>query len=275
MAQDNTIPHGKPGIASFESESWGNKNEPLFGDGITRTVSRSVTAGADLDLPLYSVISLIGGVIALAISGTAAGSASGTLTIANAVPADDDVFTINGQAYTFQSTLSTGPTVAYEVKVGADIAATRANLIAAINGTGTEGTEYSVGTVQNPDVYAAAGSAGVTTIIARDAGDEGNAITLTKTFATGANGSVSGATLTGGDDDEDIRPYGVLAAPIVMTNGDTMDVPIYVDGHWDQDALTWDATYVTDEQKQRAFEGSVNPGILVSKRKYNSDGIPA
>lgn len=274
MAQDNTIPHGKPGIASFESETWGNKGEPRFGDGPARTVTREVLAGADLDLPLYSVVSIIAGVLALAVLGSAAGAAVGTATMSTAVPAAGDKFTINGVDYVFRSTFSTGPTVAYEVKIGADIAATRANLIAAINGTGTEGTEYSVGTVTNEVVYASAGAAGVTNIIARDAGDEGNAITLAKTFATGANGAVSGATLSGGDDDEDIRPYGILAAPVVMTNGESMSVPIYVDGHWNQDALTWDATYATDASKQRAFEGSVNPGILISKPKYNSDGIP-
>lgn len=274
MAQDNTIPHGKPGIASFESETWGGAGEPRFGDGIARTVTRTVSAGADLDLPIYSVVSILAGVLALAISGTAAGSASGTATMSTAVPAAGDTFTIAGQAYTFKTALSTGPTVAYEVLIGADIAATRANLIAAINGAAGEGTLYSTGTEQNPSVSAVAAGAGVTTIIARDAGDEGNAITLAKVFATGANGAVSGATLTGGDDDEDIRPWGILAAPIVMTNGQSMSVPLYVDGHWNMDALHWDATYVSDAQKERAFEGSVNPGILISKPKYNDGGVP-
>lgn len=271
MALDNTIPHGKPGIASFETESYGGSGEPLFGDGITRTISRSVTAAADLDLPIYSVVSLLGGVLALAISGTAAGAASGTVTIANAVPADGDNFVIAGVTYTFKAT----PAAAYDVDIGADIATTRANLIAAINGTGTPGpTTYFAGTEMNPDVYATAGAAGVTNIIARTPGDEGNAITLAKTFATGANGSVSAATLADGSDEADVRPYGITAAPIVMLNGETMDVPIYVSGHFNQNALTFDATFVTDEQKQRAFEGSLNPMIHISKPKYDDANFP-
>lgn len=268
MAQDNTIPHGKPGIASFESETWGNKGEPRFGDGIARTVARTVSAGADLDLPIYSVVSIIAGVLALAVSGTAAGSASGTITLSVAVPSADETVTIDGRVYTFKAAVTT---VADEVLIGADLTATAANLASAINATAADsGVKFGSLTTANVDVRATS-SAGVVTVIARDAGDEGNAITLAE---TGANIAVSGATLTGGDDDEDIRPYGILAAPIVMTNGQSMSVPLYVDGHWNMDALNWDATYVTDEQKQRAFEGSVNPGILISKPLYNSDGIP-
>lgn len=270
MALDNVIPHGKPGIASFETESYGNSGEPLFGDGITRTVSRTVSAAADLDLPIYSVVSLLGGVLALAISGAAAGAASGTVTIANAVPVDGDEFVIAGVTYTFMAT----PAAAYDVDIGADIATTRANLIAAINGTGTPGTEYFAGTEQNPDVYATAGAAGVTNIIARVPGDEGNAITLAKTFATGANGSVSAATLANGSDEADIRPYGITAAPIVMANGESMDVPIYVSGHFNMNALNFDATFVTDEQKMLAFEGSLNPMIHISKPKYSDENFP-
>lgn len=269
MAQDNTIPHGKPGIASFESETWGNKGEPRFGDGIARTVTRTISAGANLDLPIYSVVSIIAGVLALAVSGTAAGSASGTVTFSTAVPSANDTVTINGRVYTFKAAVTT---TADEVLIGATLAETATNLAAAINATAASaGVLFGSETTENEDVRATAATT-ITTIIARDAGDEGNAITLAK---SGTNIAVSAATLSGGDDDEDIRPYGILAAPVVMDSGDSMSVPLYVDGHWNMDALNWDSTYVTDEQKERAFEGSVNPGILISKPKYNSDGIPA
>ena len=65
----------------------------------------------------------------------------------------------------------------------------------------------------------------------------------------------------------------VLAEPISMAAGDTMTVPVYRTGHFNMDALTWDASYTTDDQKATAFEGSVSPGIFVSKPKHNSDAI--
>lgn len=112
-------------------------------------------------------------------------SASGTLTIANAVPVAGDKFTIAGNDLTFSAD-GAGP---MEVEIGADIAATRTNLVNAINDLTT-----ALG------VHATAGGAGVTNVLANAPGSVGNAITLAKTFTTGANGTVSGATLTGGTD---------------------------------------------------------------------------
>jgi hypothetical protein len=271
MAQDYTIPHGKPGIASFESESLGNKGEPRFGEGPAHTVVRTVTAAADLDLSIYSVVSLINGVLRLATVGTVSGAATGTVTFTSTGPSNDDTVVIGGVTYTFKTALSTGPTVANQVLIHATPTNQAANLAAAINAGAGEGTAYSVGTVLNPTVSATS-SAGVVTLLARDPGDEGNAIVLTE---DADNTAVSGSgVLSGGDDDADNKPYGILASPVVMTNGQSMDVALYVSGHWNMDALNWDATYVTDASKQAAFEGSLNPMILVSKPKYNSDGIP-
>jgi len=269
MAQDTTLGHGAPGIASFATQSYGGPGEPRYGEGVPTTTHETVSAGADLDLPIYSVVTVIAGVLSLApLPGVAQGAATGSLTMANAVPVDGDKFTINGQDYTFRGT----PDDAYEVDIGADIAATRANLIAAINGEAGEGTAYGEGTVANPDVYAVAGSTGVTTLYARDPGDEGNSITLAKTFATGANGSVSGANMTGGADDADALPFGILAHPVVMTNGQEMSVAFYREGHWDMDQLNWSAGW-TDDQKRHAFEGSRSPNIFISKKKFNNDQI--
>lgn len=273
MAQDTTLPQGTPGIAAFRTESFGGPREPRFGDAPARTTTHSVTAVGALDLPLYSVVSVIAGVLALAApAGAAQGAAVGTFTMANAVPAVADLLSINGVNYVFRAVFSAGPTVPNEVKIGADIAATRANLINAINGTGVAGTDYSIGTVANPVVNATAGAAGVTNIIADDPGDEGNSITLAKTFATGANGTVSGATLTGGSDDPDALPYGILAAPVIMDNGQTMSVPIYRSGHWNIDSLHW-ATGWSDAAKLTAFENSRSPMILLGKGQYNDDQI--
>lgn len=59
MAQDNTIPLGKPGIASFESESWGNAGELLYGDTPQIvTTEKVVTSAGALDLPLGAVVAI-------------------------------------------------------------------------------------------------------------------------------------------------------------------------------------------------------------------------
>lgn len=144
MAQDNTIPLGKPGIASFESESWGNHAELLFGDTpAVATQVKTVLAGGAIDFPLGQVVNI---------------AANGTIT-----------------------------------------------------------------------------AAAVTT-------------------------GVSNATH-------------ILAAPLVMANGESFSAPFYVAGHFRQQALTFAASFNTDALKQNAFKGSDTPMILISKAKYVDDAI--
>lgn len=112
-------------------------------------------------------------------------AATGTLTLATAVPVAGDKFTIAGIDLTF----SADGLGAMEVAIGADIAAARTNLVNAIN-------ELTLVL----GVSATAGGAGVATLTATEPGTGGNAITLAKTFVTPANGTVSGATMTGGAD---------------------------------------------------------------------------
>ncbi len=144
MAQDNTIPLGKPGIASFESETYGNAAELLFGDtpAVVTDVA-TVTAGANIDFPLGQVVNI---------------ASNGTIT-------------------------------------------------KAVVASGTS---------------------------------NGNAI---------------------------------LAAPIVMANGQSMSVPIYKAGHFRQQALTFEGTFTTDALKKAAVPGL--PMVLISKAKYTDDLFPA
>lgn len=65
----------------------------------------------------------------------------------------------------------------------------------------------------------------------------------------------------------------IAAATIVIPDGETKTVPVYVAGHFNMDALNWASTYDTDAKKAAAFQGSVSPTILVSKSKFNSDAI--
>lgn len=268
MAQENTIAAGAPGIASFAQESWGGPAEPRFGDGIARTTTHDVIASGDLDLPLYSVVAMTAaGVLALAnLEGGAAGSSTGTITVSSTGPSNDETFTINGRVYTFKTTL-TG--AADEVKISTTPATQATYIAEAVNAGDNEGTDYGTGTERNADVLATVSGA-VVTLVARDPGTEGDAITLAK---SATNVAVSGAVLSGGDDDPDTKPFGILAAPVVLADGDSMSVPIYRDGHWNMDALNWHASYNTDASKKVAFEGSRSPGILVSKKKFSDDTI--
>lgn len=68
-------------------------------------------------------------------------------------------------------------------------------------------------------------------------------------------------------------PTGILTAPVVLTAGQSTTVDLYRSGHWNMDALEWDATYDTDAKKKAAFEGSISPTIFVSKPKHSPDAI--
>lgn len=102
-------------------------------------------------------------------------AATGTLTF-SADPAATDVVTVAGVAYTYVAT----PATANDIDVGATRAASIANLVAAINGSGSaSATTYGDGTVANPHVTAVDNGDNTVTITARVAGSIGNFITTT------------------------------------------------------------------------------------------------
>ncbi|UBM12758.1 hypothetical protein [Cupriavidus metallidurans] len=106
--------------------------------------------------------------------------ASGTVTFATNPTADKTII-INGKVMTFKA----APAADGEVKLGADVGATTANLAAALNASSNTAVAQAT--------YSAA--AGVLTVTSTDYGVSGNAFTL----AVGTSGAtVSGATLTGG-----------------------------------------------------------------------------
>jgi hypothetical protein len=110
--------------------------------------------------------------------------ASATATLGSN-PIATDAVTIGGQAFTFQAG---NPTTVYQVKIGATIAESAANLAKAIN---LSGIQAALG-----GVFATVNEAGtIVTVKASDPGTAPNAITFTK---TGTSITVSGATLLGG-----------------------------------------------------------------------------
>lgn len=125
---------------------------------------------------------------------TNAGAAgTGTLTSTGVAPTDGDVVTIGGVTYTAKTALSTAPTIANQVLIGASAATFLTNLGAAINGSAGVGTTYSYGTVANPDVVA--GTITATTVALSSRNNSYINAPTTKTAVTLSFGAV---TLTGG-----------------------------------------------------------------------------
>jgi len=102
--------------------------------------------------------------------------AQGTLTIAEPITTTDQ-FTIGDIEYTMLTT----PIAAYDIALGADEAASKVNIVAAINASGTPGTEYFAGTLANPLVSAATFAGDDCVLTARLAGTAGNSIVSAET----------------------------------------------------------------------------------------------
>ena len=115
--------------------------------------------------------------------------AVGTLTV-DTLPTAADTFTIGSKVYTL---LASGANEDGEVNVGADLAAAKLNIVAAINGTDGWNNPH-------PNVSASAFATHVTTITARIPGTLGAAISMTETFTAASNifGAVSGGAFARG-----------------------------------------------------------------------------
>lgn len=118
-------------------------------------------------------------------------AALGTLTFAGNA-ADGETVTIGATVYTWETGALDAP---FKVKVGASAAASIVNLVAAINLTGTPGTEYAAGTTIHPDVSAVDGAGDTIVATAKVKGQKGNLIATTETMT---NGSWGGVTLASG-----------------------------------------------------------------------------
>lgn len=130
------------------------------------------------------------------------------LTLTTTYPADGDTFVITGYdglgtaktvTFTFKTTLSTGPAVAGEVLTGTSaatgqtIAVTCTNLAAAINAPGTTSTTFTALSAANQivvtDSLKLVGTATSTTV--KVVGTGAGRMAVSKTFATGANGTIT------------------------------------------------------------------------------------
>ena len=124
--------------------------------------------------------------------------------------ADGATVVIGGITYRFKNTMA----LAYDVKRDAsDADVSLANLVKAINGTGTVGTEYFVGTEAHPDVTAGAVTAHASTLTATEIGYAANSI-----VTTGATHLTFGAATMVGGVGGDLK----LASINGDSNGDTV-----------------------------------------------------
>lgn len=122
--------------------------------------------------------------------------ALGTLTSVGVFTGGETV-TIGTTVYTFRAALSSGPTIPYEVLIGANQTASHLNLASAINDSGVRGTDYSLGTVEHPTVWASS-QTGTTTVVKAKRPGTAAAQNSIATTETGANVSWGGGTLASG-----------------------------------------------------------------------------
>lgn len=116
--------------------------------------------------------------------------AQGTLTIA-VQPANGETFTIGSKTYTFLTTLTNTDGA---IQIGASLAQTQKNVVAAINLTGVPGSQYASATSLNADVIAADPVGNNIVLCAKVGGTAGNSIATTETML-GAGNQFDAATL--------------------------------------------------------------------------------
>lgn len=155
-------------------------------------------------------------------------AASGTFADVTTNPTTGETVTIGTRVYTFKTALTPADG---EVLIGASASATVTNLGHAINGTGgTPGTDYYV-TAADPLVTDTDNGTGTLTLTAIVKGYGGNSIVLA---TTDTNGTVSGATLTGGVGDlvftsgiaDEASPPSAARAEVVGYEGASGDLTI-------------------------------------------------
>lgn len=147
-------------------------NVNLYRVGAHKLLVTSVSGSTTLNLVLQDIA-------------TAAVASAGTLTIAEPVT-DGDTFTVGTVTYTLKDTLA--PLTDNQIHTGGSEANTKTNIVAAINGTGTAGTDYSWNLQGGSPVATAAAFSGDTSVFTlRRAGARGDNVVFSETFTHVSN----------------------------------------------------------------------------------------
>lgn len=198
-------------------------DQPLLDDDILglgrdpqAPIKDAVTADGDMVVPIDS--DGIGFWLKLLFGGPASttGTVAATGSIAfSAQPAVNSTVTINGTAFAFVASGATGN----QVNIGANLAATMTALATALNASGVSGVAAATYT----------GAAAALTIVHDTLGHAGNAFTLAASTTPASNGTVSGATLTGGANSHTFQSGGWVlpSASIEKQMPDVPSFPMY------------------------------------------------
>lgn len=193
--------------------------------------------------------------------------AKGILTMTgNAL--DTETVTIGSQAYTFVTALSTGPTVPFEVLVGADAQESLEHLTNAINNGPGEGTEYSTGTTVNTDVTGEndTPTTDQMTVTANLPGTAGNSVATTETLT---NGSWGAATLTGGTNVP--GPSEFSMQPLASTVTGVRWLGIRYRGEVSNGAATLQASLDVNGSEADGNANAVSPGFTNYQDRFEED----
>jgi len=134
-----------------------------------------------------------------------------TILTLTALPTASETVTLGAVTYTYVA----APAAANDVAVGATVADSLSNLIAAVNAGAGSGTAYGAGTVANADVFAASLPNPQALFTATAIGAPGNSVASTETLAAGAFSS--GLTLSGGADIPAPSDFAMERLPVDVT----------------------------------------------------------
>lgn len=130
------------------------------------------------------------------------------------LPLTTETTVLGGTTYTWVAALSSGPTVANEILIGADEAECVSNILEAVNGGVGVGTTYSVGTATNVDVFASTLPSPQVLFSATTIGAAGNSTISTETLT---NGSFPATTFETGEDIPAYSQFAIERLPIDVT----------------------------------------------------------
>lgn len=155
--------------------------------------------------------------------------AANTLTAAD-TPHDGDTVTIDGITYVFRDTVSSTLEMPYVVHIGTTAAKALDNLKSAINDTGTEGTDYGIGTVAHPTVTAETNTNTTQVVQAKNFGTYANGFVTVETSShlSWADDTLGGATATAVGVDP--VPYEVLLGASAAAELDNLKIAINASG---------------------------------------------
>ncbi len=144
----------------------------------------------------------------------------GELTL-DVIPVDTNTMTVDAKVYIFQDTLTN---VDGNVAIGANLAASQANIVAAFDLSGTAGTDYADAMTAHPTVDMAAFAADLSILSAKLPGAAGDSIVTTETFgpATDIFDAATLGTERAGSDSSGLSASGLVSAAdtvtVVLTN---------------------------------------------------------